>query len=232
MPVADRSRWSLRGVIFDCDGLLLDTESRWTISERATVARWNGDWSEHLERDLLGSSVPAAAAVIARHVGAPLAEVDLIAEALERGYAGALERHGCEARPGIPELVDALWRAGIPLAIASNSARALVDAALAHTGLSPRFSEIVCAGDHLAPKPSPDVYVGACGALGVDPQEAVALEDSQPGVDAARAAGLRVIGVPSLPAYSLDADAVVASVADLAIGDLEAMLRSGAGSAG
>ena len=76
------------------------------------------------------------------------------------------------------------------------------------------------------------MYVGACGALGVDPQEAVALEDSQPGVDAARAAGLRVIGVPSLPAYSLDADAVVASVADLAIGDLEAMLRSGAGSAG
>jgi beta-phosphoglucomutase-like phosphatase (HAD superfamily) len=98
-----------------------------------------------------------------------------------------------------------------------------VQEALVAGRLADVFDVVVSAGDDdgrgttLAPKPAPDVYLRACELLGVAPASAVALEDSQTGVDAARSAGLHVIGVPSLPGQELDADVVVSSLADLAV---------------
>src|SRR4051794_19543028 len=103
------SPWrTLGAVIFDCDGLLLDTESRWTMAERATVERWGGTWTPDFKEQLLGVAVPEAGERIARYVGAPIAEAPLIAEALDRGFEDALEAHSCHARDGVADLIEAL----------------------------------------------------------------------------------------------------------------------------
>jgi HAD superfamily hydrolase (TIGR01509 family) len=221
-----RPTGALGAVVFDCDGLLLDTESRWTIAEQATVERWGGTWDPEFKRQLLGVAVPQAGERIAAYVGVALTEAPAIARALDDNFATALEEHGCHPRDGVAELVDALVCAGIPIAVASNSSHELVVAALRHSGLPARFSAVVCAGGELAPKPAPDVYLAACRALDVQPSAAVALEDSQTGIDAGRAAGLLVMGVPSLPGERLDADAVVATLALVGPDDLAELVAA------
>jgi HAD superfamily hydrolase (TIGR01509 family) len=101
------------------------------------------------------------------------------------------------------------------MAVASSSPRRLVDAALAAAGLE--FDHVI-AGDQVAqPKPAPDLYLEACRLVGVAPADAVALEDSGTGVAAARAAGVYVIGIPSVPGMELGADLLAASLDDIAV---------------
>jgi HAD superfamily hydrolase (TIGR01509 family) len=215
-------RWRPDGVVFDCDGLLLDTESRWTISERGVVQAWGGVMRPDLKQRLLGRALPDAAKVIAEEVGASADAIPDIAVALDEGFSAALAVHGCVAMPGAVELAGALRRAGIPIALASNTRRAHVELALAAAGLADVFEVIVSAGDAcggrpLPPKPAPDIYLRACALLQVDPADAIALEDSPTGVQAGRQAGLRVIGVPSLEEHVLEADAVIPSLAALSL---------------
>lgn len=225
------SSWSSAAVVFDCDGLLLETESRWAIAERAAVERWGGRWGPDVKEQLLGCAVPEAGRVIARLVGAPEAAAPEIAAALDEGFSRALAEHGCTPMPGAAELARGLRDAGVPIAVASNTRKGQVEEALAAGGLIDVFDVVVSAGDSegdarvLEPKPAPDVYMQACGLLGVEASEALALEDSQTGIDAARAAGMRVIGVPSLPGQTLDADAVVSSLATLSPRDIAGVAR-------
>lgn len=209
-------------VIFDCDGLLLDTESRWAISERGVVEAWGGVWRDSLKRRLLGRALPDAARLIAEEVGASCDDAPEIAAALDEGFSTALGDYGCEPMPGAAELADALLRAGMPVALASNTRRAQVDQALRAAGLSELFEVIVSAGDAdgtslVPPKPAPDIYLRACALLQVDPVSCLALEDSPAGVRAGRRAGLRVIGVSSLEEHALEADAVIPSLAVLSL---------------
>jgi HAD superfamily hydrolase (TIGR01509 family) len=219
--VAKRT-WRPAAVVFDCDGLLLDTESRWTLGERAALEAWGGVWVPSFKQRLLGRPLPEAAAVIAAEAGAPPAEVPRIAAALEAAFLDALREYGCEAMPGAAELARALRRGGVPIALASNSRQGQVRAALEAAGLAEVFDVVVCVGDddggrEIPPKPAPEVYLRACALLDVPPADAVALEDSQTGVDAGRRAGLRVIGVPSLPGQTLEADVVVPSLAAVSV---------------
>jgi HAD superfamily hydrolase (TIGR01509 family) len=213
------------GVVFDCDGLLLETESRWTIAERAVVEEWGGDWTTDLKRRLLGRAVTEAAGVIAAEVGAAPESAREIVAALDAGFSAALRTHGCKAMPGAATLVDALRRAEVPTAVASNTRRAQLQEALLLAGLADAFEATVSAGDEvdggyvLQPKPAPDVYLHACALLSLAPARTLALEDSPTGVAAARGAGLRVLGVPSLQDQKLDADAIVPSLASLTIDD-------------
>jgi HAD superfamily hydrolase (TIGR01509 family) len=130
-------------------------------------------------------------------------------------YALALEEiaAGAEPRPGAVELLgelDGRW----PIAVASNSPRSHLLAGLERTGLTGRFDVVIGVEDIAEPKPAPDLYLRACELLGVEPARSVALEDSPPGTAAARAAGLYVVGVPSVHGVELDADAVFDSLAD------------------
>jgi HAD superfamily hydrolase (TIGR01509 family) len=130
---------------------------------------------------------------------------------------------GAPARPGAVELVTALADRGTPIGVASNSPRAIVDRALDFSILDVPFG-VVLGGDEVDnPKPAPDLYLAACRGLGADPARAVALEDSPPGVAAAKAAGLTVIGVPSFPGVSLHeahlvADSLEAAAVHAAVG--------------
>jgi HAD superfamily hydrolase (TIGR01509 family) len=202
--------------VFDNDGLLLDTEEAWTRAEVRLFAGHGSTFTMDHKRDLIGSSHTVAATKLEAMLGLPGQGVALRDELVVLVHEEALAEP-ILPRPGAVELLDALGAAGVPIGLASNSLRSFVDLVLASAGVADRF-QVVVSGDEVArPKPAPDLYLAACAGLGVDPADAVALEDSPTGVAAARAAGMRVVGVPYLAGIVLDADVVAGSLADDAV---------------
>jgi HAD superfamily hydrolase (TIGR01509 family) len=125
-------------------------------------------------------------------------------------------RRQVDARPGAVELISELRTLGLPLGLASNSPRFLVDDALATAGLADVFDATVSSDDVAHPKPAPDIYVEVCRRLGVPPADALALEDSASGVTAAKAAGLTCYAVPQFAETDVAAaDRVIASLEEL-----------------
>lgn len=205
------------GVVFDNDGLLLDTEPCWTAAEEA-LFRANGKvFDLAAKRALVGTSPQTSAPILERLLGRPGAGRELGEEL----YALALTEIGgwASPRPGAADLVARLRAAGMPLAVASNSPRSHLLAGLRRVGLEHPFDVVLGVDDVANPKPAPDLYLQACRGLHVDPADAIALEDSPPGVAAAKAAGLRVVGIPSVAGVDLSgkADLVAESLADPAV---------------
>lgn len=197
-------------VVFDCDGLLLDTEVCWTEAESELFARYGRTFDLEAKKALIGGSMDSSGRVFERLLDQPGRARELAAEL----YVLVLEkvRAHAEPLPGARELVAAVD--GRPRAVASNSPRELLLTALERGGFAHDFAVVVAADDVPSPKPAPDLYLRACELLGVAPADAVALEDSATGVAAARAAGLYVVGVPSLPGVELEADLVAESLLD------------------
>ncbi|MCW3012430.1 MAG: family phosphatase [Solirubrobacterales bacterium] len=187
-------------VIFDNDGLLLDTEEAWTRAEETLFARRDRVWTMEHKRDLIGSSGPVAEAKLERMLDLPGEGVALMQELHDLVMEEVVQE--VSPRPGALELLQRLGAAGVPLGLASNSRRPFVERVLAGAGLdgaaSP-FGVVVTASDVEHPKPAPDLYLAAAAALGVDPRRCAGLEDSPPGAASALAAGLFVIGVPYFP---------------------------------
>ena len=199
------------GIVFDNDGLLLDTEPCWTRAEEVVFERHGRTFDLEAKRALVGTAPETAARALERLLDLPGRGEEVSAEL----YALALEEiaAGAEPRPGAVELLgrlDGRW----PIAVASNSPRSHLLAGLRRTGLEDAFDVVIGVEDIDEPKPAPDIYLRACQLLGVAPPRSVALEDSPPGAAAARAAGLYVIGVPSVHGVELEADTVVDSLAD------------------
>jgi HAD superfamily hydrolase (TIGR01509 family) len=127
------------------------------------------------------------------------------------------------ARPGVVDWIEDAIARGLGLAIASSSEREWVEPHLRRLGLHDHFTHFACYGRGLAPKPAPDTYLDACARLGVAPADAIAVEDSPHGVDAARAAGLRVVAVPNSVTALMDlsaADLVITSLAEYSLADV------------
>jgi HAD superfamily hydrolase (TIGR01509 family) len=199
-------------VVFDCDGLLVDTETLWTRAERELFRRHGRAFTLDDKKALLGTGWVAGGRVLERLLDRP-GDAEELAQTLLALVTEEVER-GVEPLPGALALVAEL-RGRLPLGLASNSPRGFVDAVLTRGGFDVADFAACVAGDELEnPKPAPDAYLEACARLGVEPSAAVALEDSPLGVASARAAGLFVIGVPSLPELELDADLVAPSLAD------------------
>jgi len=190
-------------VVFDNDGLLLDTESVWTRAEQDLFERRGLEFTPANKRELVGASAEIAGGILERRLGEPGRAIKLIEE-LNELVVAELE-HGVEAMVGARELLHALKQRGTPIGLVSNSPLAFVQRSLAIVGFHDRFDVVISAHEVAAPKPAPDPYLEACRRLGVEPgPDVVALEDSPTGVAAARAAGLTVIGVPSLEGIVLD----------------------------
>lgn len=186
----------IRAVVFDMDGLLVDTEI--------------------LIRDLMVELAPKYGAalpneVFQRMVGLPNAASDAVARAhfgpdfpLEAFFADVTERvhAACEAgvalKAGVRELLDHLDAGRIPRAIATSSSHAAVKRTLGPSGILPRFDAVVAAGDYACGKPSPDPFLAAAERLGASATDCLALEDSHNGVRAAHAAGMMTVMVPDL----------------------------------
>lgn len=196
-------------VIFDCDGLLVDSETAWTRAERIIYARHGVDFTDAHKRELIGTAGPVAQATIERHLGLrPGAGKRLAAELYELALV-EIERHA-PPMPGAVELVERLRAEGIPVGLASNSSPALIRGALRGAGLEGAFAAVVSGFEVPRGKPAPDVYLEACRLLDADPRRSVALEDSPTGAAAARAAGMFVIGVPSIEGIELAAASLIA----------------------
>ncbi|WP_323379304.1 HAD family hydrolase [Streptomyces durbertensis] len=211
-----------QAVVFDCDGLLVETESRWTVAETALFHSYGRLFGPEEKALLIGRALPEAGEAIAAHLGRPGAGPELAAELLStvrQEFTADME-----AMPGARELVLAC-RAAVPVAVASNSPRELVELALKAAGLADLFEHTVTVEDVAAGKPAPDLYLAACAALGADPARSVAFEDSATGAAAARAAGLHVAVVPSLPGTAPDHDWLGGSLADPQVRDWARNLR-------
>jgi HAD superfamily hydrolase (TIGR01509 family) len=190
-------------VIFDCDGLLAETEAGWTRAETAIFREHGYDFGAEQKQLLIGGTLASAGEAMAAYFGLP-GTGELLAARLARLVWQELAA-GAPAMPGAREIAETLRHRGIPIAVASNSPRDFVVAALDSAGLLDLFEVIVSSDEVENAKPKPDLYLTACARLAAEPERSVAFEDSRTGVASARAAKMFVIGVPSTPGTALEA---------------------------
>ena len=202
-------------VILDMDGLMLDTEPLAARAWTDAAALIGVEFDHAVTARLIGRNFPDCTALIHAHHGDGY-PVDALMRAWHGAYDAIVEREGIALKPGLTDLLAWLEAQSIPKAVATSTRRSRAQAKLVHTGLVERFAALV-GGDEIARgKPAPDIYVEAAARLGVAPQDCVALEDSEPGIRAALAAGMMPIMVPDLappsPALLAHAPLVLASL--------------------
>jgi len=206
-----------RAVVFDMDGLLLDSEVLWDRAEGELFRRHGDAWTFEDKLAVMGTSFAATAVYYAERLGRPVEQGVGLVDEMRELMKDELRR-GVELQPGARELMRRLREVGgIGVGLASNSSRDIVDIALAVAELNGAFDAIVTSDDVPHAKPAPDIYLLACERLGVLPSEAIALEDTAPGVAAAKAAGLSCIAVPQFAETDV-------SLADRVVGSLEELL--------
>ena len=192
----------LAAVLWDMDGLLVDSEPLWTQAEIALATELGGTWSDQLKAAIAGTRLDVAVPAILEHYGCP---TDTATVAWASGYLldrmVALYAENPPLLDGVAPLLAAVSEGGVAQALVSSSYRVLVDAVLAH-GYGP-FA-VTLSGDEVRHgKPHPEPYLTAAAALGVDPADCVVLEDSSAGVLAGEGAGCAVVAVPSVPGVSI-----------------------------
>ena len=192
---ADSPPGCLEAVMFDMDGLLVDSEPLWFLAEGAVMARLGGTWAPEDQHALVGGSMASTVGYLLARAPRQ-AEPAVVARWLTAEMVGLVRTQPLPALPGVLSLLAEVRAAGLPHALVTSSEPAIVDAVLGR--LDVRFDVVVCAADVTAAKPDPEGYRLAAAKLGADPQRSIALEDSLNGVAAAEAAGLRVIAVPSV----------------------------------
>jgi HAD superfamily hydrolase (TIGR01509 family) len=194
------------------DGLLLDSEDAWTDAEVELFGRYGKSFGLAEKRALLGNAGAALGRILERMLEQPGRGSELHDEVLAL-VLEEVRRNGVTPLKGAAEVVAEL-RGRVPLGVASASPRVLVDLALERAGLADGWGAVVAGDEVEALKPAPDIYLEVCRRLGAGPEDSVALEDSPTGVASARAAGLFVIGIPSVPGVELEADLVADSLLD------------------
>ena len=209
-------------VIFDMDGVIVDSEQVWDDVRERYTRESGGTYIESATRDMMGMSAPEWSAYMSETLGVPGTPSEINDAVVER----MLERYG-EAPPFIPGAVEAVRRVGArwPVAIASSSNPELIEVVLRVSGLGSLIEVAVSSQEVARGKPAPDVYLEAARRLDVDPARCVAVEDSHNGIRSAHAAGMYVVAVPN-PHFPPDAealalaDAMIASIAELQVEDL------------
>lgn len=214
----------LDALIFDFDGLILDTETPLFDAWRRTYEHHGiepiglDEWSESLGR---ADDDPALIDPIERLVAELGGTIDVEAVQSMRRRLRDEALHATPIQPGVMELLDEATRRGLAVAIASSSPPEWIERHLDDRGLGHRFPVRACAGSGVPGKPNPAVYLQAANALEVDPTACLALEDSPNGVRAAKAAGMRCIAVPTAVSERLDLSAADRVVPSLRSVDLE-----------
>jgi HAD superfamily hydrolase (TIGR01509 family) len=200
-------------VVFDLDGVLLDSEQLWNEAKHALVTESGGTWRDEAPEVMMGMSSPEWSAYLRDDLLVPLDQ-----EAINRDVIRRMEdgyRDGLPLLPGAGETVRAL-AARWPLGLASSSNRELIDLFLELADFGDAFQVTVSSEEVARGKPAPDVYLRAAEKLGVDPARAVAIEDSSNGIRAGAAAGMPVIAVPN-PHYPPADDALALAAATVSV---------------
>ncbi|MCF0094179.1 Phosphorylated carbohydrates phosphatase [Micromonospora sp. MH99] len=213
-------------VVFDLDGVIVDSEPVWEEVRRAYVAAHGGSWQPDTQRRLMGMSTGEWAHYLSGELGVRRS-AGQVADEVVREMARRYTEH-VPLIDGADEVVRRL-AARWPLGLASSSPTRLIAAALDATGLTGAFGATLSTEETERGKPAPDVYLDVARRLGVDPTRCAAVEDSSNGVRSAAAAGMRVVAVPHL-SYPLDPDAAGLAVVTLgSIGELTPELVQGLG---
>jgi HAD superfamily hydrolase (TIGR01509 family) len=208
---------AVEAVVFDLDGVLVDSEQVWDEARRELVRRHGGTWRDRATTDMLGMSSREWSRYVRDELG-----VDLEPKEINAAVVAEVEARYRAELPLLPGAVEAVERVAArwPLGLATSSDHEIVDLFLDLSGLRERFAVSVSSEEVGSGKPAPDVYLEACERLEADPRRSAAIEDSGNGLRAAHAAGMRVIAVPNLhfppaPDALELADARIDSLAEL-----------------
>jgi HAD superfamily hydrolase (TIGR01509 family) len=209
----------IEAVVFDLDGVIVDSESVWDEVREGLARERGGRWHERAQADMMGMSSPEWSRYMHETIGLPEPPEEINDEVVRR----MLQRYRADL-PLLDGAVDAVRRLAdaLPLAVASSANRPLIDAVLDGAGLADAFRTTVSSEEVPRGKPAPDVYLEAVRRLGGAPERAAAIEDSSNGLRSASAAGLRVVALPNrryppAPDALALADAVAASHAELTL---------------
>ena len=209
----------LRAVVFDLDGVLVDSEPLWHEAELEVFGALGVPLTRAMCLDTTGLRVDA----VVRHWFARFPWRDASVERVAHNVVERVAAHiaaRAQPMPHVAAALDAVDARGLALGLASSSPRVVIDAAVRRLGIAHRFAAVRSAELLVRGKPDPEVYLLACADLGVPPGRAVAIEDSSSGLRAAHAAGMRVIAVPdpsTRPPDALDlADVVLTHLGELA----------------
>jgi HAD superfamily hydrolase (TIGR01509 family) len=213
----------IEAVVFDLDGVLLDSEQVWDEAREQLARERNGRWHDRAQQEMMGMSSTEWSRYMHDTIGLAEPPEEISREVV--GRLAALYRERLPAIPGAREAVERL-AARWPLGLASSSNRELIDLALELLGVGDLFRATVSSEEVARGKPAPDVYLEAARQLGVDPRRSAAIEDSRNGILAAKAAGMRVVALPNAhfppDAEALDAaDVVVETPAELTVEAVE-----------
>jgi len=188
----------LQAVLFDMDGLLVDTEPLWFEVEHEIMARLGGLWTPQDQQALVGGSLHRSVGYLLSRATRP-ASHDEVAGWLVDGMADLLAEREAVLMPGAIELLTEVRAAGVPQVLVTSSEQVIMDAVLASLAKHDiAFTATVCGADVSEPKPLPEPYLLAASLIGADPAACVALEDSTNGVVSALAAGCVTIAVPGV----------------------------------
>jgi HAD superfamily hydrolase (TIGR01509 family) len=203
-------------VIFDLDGLLVDSEPVWDDVRENLARERGGRWHDDAQRDMMGMSSTEWSRYMHDRIGLAESPAEINRLVVER----MLARYAA-GPPWLPGAVEAVRRVGAAfgLGLASSSNRELIDAVLEAGGITGLFAATVSSEEVAAGKPAPDVYLEAARRLGCAPAACVAIEDSHSGIRSAKAAGMRCVAIPNLhfpPGDALsEADVVLGSLREL-----------------
>jgi HAD superfamily hydrolase (TIGR01509 family) len=181
-------------VVFDLDGVLIESEQVWDAAREELVRERGGTWNDDATTDMMGMSSKEWSSYMHDRLGVPMSPEEINDDVVRR-VASAYEEH-LPLLPHAVETVQALaarWRLGV----ASSSNRPIIELVLERSGVRDRFAVIISSEEVEQGKPAPDVYLAVARELDVDPTDCVAIEDSTNGIKAAVAAGMRTIAVPN-----------------------------------
>jgi len=204
-------------VVFDMDGVLLQSEEVWDAVREQFVRERGGRYDPEIQRAMMGMSSPEWSRYLHEHAGVADTPEAINAEVVRRMLASYRDH-----LPLIAGAQDAVRRlaARFPLGLASSSNRELIDVVLDVSGLASGFAATVSSEEVAHGKPAPDVYLEAARRLGVDPGRCCAIEDSHGGIRSAKSAGMRVVAIPN-PTYPPDEEAL--ALADVVVRSLDAL---------
>jgi HAD superfamily hydrolase (TIGR01509 family) len=212
-------------VVFDLDGVLIDSEPVWNAAREALVRERGGTWDERATTDMMGMSSKEWSSYMHDRLGVPMTPAEINNDVVRR--VASTYEHGLPLLPHALETVREL-AAHWPLGLASSSNRPIIDLVLERSGVRACFAAVLSSEEVAHGKPAPDVYLAAARELDVDPKDCAAVEDSTNGIKSAVAAGMRTIAVPNRQFRPDDdvltsAAVVVSSLAEVTV-DLVASL--------
>ena len=210
----------IKAIVFDLDGILIDSEHIYDVVKKEFVERFGGRWLEAASAEMMGMSPNEWP----HYMHSSLQLTHVTPDEIRRQVIDGVERKYAEQIPFLPGAAEAVERlAGRwKIALASSSSRVLIDLVLAQGGIRKYFNAVVASEEVAAGKPAPDVYIEACRKLNVGPSSAVAVEDSPSGIVSGSRAGMRVVAIPHkdyppAPETLQMADLVLDRITDLSI---------------